>query len=203
MKKVMLTGFMPFGGETVNPSYEAIKKLDLSHMNVELMKLEVPTDYRNSTSLVLHHIEQFKPDIIMMIGQAGGRKEISVERIAINIDDSISPDNLGEIRIDQAIDSHGKIAYFSTLPIRKIVAQIKASGIPTGISNTAGTYICNHLMYDVLKELDSKKLSAVKAGFIHVPYIKEQVIDKNNLFALELDDIVKALNIAINSILEE
>lgn len=203
MKKVMLTGFMPFGGETINPSFEAIRKLDLNNLNVELIKLEVPTDYRNSTSLVLHHIEQFKPDIILMVGQAGGRKEISVERIAINIDDSISPDNLGEIRIDQTIDSHGKIAYFSTLPIRKIVDHIKASSIPAGISNTAGTYICNHLMYDVLKELDSKKLSTVKAGFIHVPYIKEQVIDKNNVFALELDDIVKALNIAISSILEE
>jgi len=202
MKKVLLTGFMPFGGEIVNPSYEAIKKMNLKETSVTLLKLEVPTDYRNSTSFVLNQIEKFKPDIIIMVGQAGGRKEISVERIAINIDDSIAPDNLGETRIDQAIDSHGKIAYFSTLPIRKIVEQIKASGIPAGISNTAGTYICNHLMYDVLKELDLKKLNAVKAGFIHVPYIKEQVIDKNNVFALELDDIIKALTIAVNASLE-
>jgi pyroglutamyl-peptidase len=200
MKKVILTGFMPFGGETINPSYEAIRKLDLKNLNIELMKLEVPTDYRNSTAFVLHHIEQFKPDIIIMVGQAGGRKEINLERIAINIDDSISPDNLGEVRIDQAIDPQGVTAYFSTLPIRKIADQIKASGIPVGISNTAGAYICNHLMYGVLQRLDLQRPNGVKAGFIHVPYIKEQVSDKNNVFAL--DDIIKALTIAVNASLE-
>jgi len=202
MKKILITGFMPFGGETINPSYEAIKKMNCENIKAEVLKLEVPTAYQKSISFVVESILSFKPDIIIMVGQAGGRKEISIERVAINIDDSKAPDNLGEVRTDQQIVNQGEPAYFSTLPIKKIAERIKSLGIPAGISNTAGTYVCNHLLYGVLHEIDSRKLKHIQAGFIHVPYIKEQVLDKKDVFALELDEIVKALESAIQTSLE-
>jgi len=106
------------------------------------------------------------------------------------------------VRTDQQIVSQGEPAYFSTLPIKKIAERINAAGIPAGISNTAGTYVCNHLMYGILHEIKSRKLDNMQAGFIHVPYIKEQVLDKKDVFALDLDEIVKALEIAIQTSLE-
>jgi len=202
MKRVLITGFMPFGGETINPSFAAIQKVNMDTTDIQLMKLEVPTVYGASISEVWKSIEQFHPDIILMVGQAGGRKEISIERIAINIDDSIAPDNLGEVRTDQPIIQQGEPAYFSTLHIKKMVERLKEAGIPSAISNSAGTYVCNHLMYGILHQIHSNNLKNIQAGFIHVPYIKEQVFDKKDVFALELDEIVKALLILIQTSVE-
>ncbi len=202
MKRVLITGFMPFGGETINPSYTAIQKINIDSKNIELMKLEVPTVYGTSISTVWQSVEQFHPDIILMVGQAGGRKEISIERIAINIDDSIAPDNLGEVRRDQPIVKQGDPAYFSTLPIKKMVERLNAAGIPSAISNSAGTYVCNHLMYGILQKIQSNNLKNIQAGFIHVPYIQEQILDKKDVFAMKLDDIVKALTILIHTSVE-
>ncbi len=202
MKRVLITGFMPFGGETINPSYLAIQKIDMDTADIQLMKLEVPTVYGTSISTVWKSIEQFHPDIIMMVGQAGGRKEISIERIAINIDDSTTPDNLGEARIDRPIVKEGEPAYFSTLPIKKMVERLKEAGIPSAISNSAGTYVCNHLMYAILHQIHSNNLKNIQAGFIHVPYIQEQILDKKDVFALKLDDIVRALLILIHTSVE-
>ena len=201
MKKVLITGFEPFGGEQINPSYEAIKNINRSHLNCELFILEVPTEFYNSSKIVIETMHKIEPDVIILVGQAGGRKEISIERVAINIDDSNIGDNRGIKPIDNVISIFGENAYFSTLPIKTIVEKLRNNYIPAGISNSAGTYVCNHLMYNVLHELKERGLHQVQAGFIHVPYIPEQTINKQNLFSLDLNVITKALEIIIETTL--
>lgn len=199
MKKVLITGFEPFGGENINPSYEAIKNIDRSNLNCELFILEVPTEFYNSSKIVIETMHKLNPDVVILVGQAGGRKEISVERIAINIDDSIMPDNRGIKPIDNPISLFGEAAYFSSLPVKKIVSELKKNFIPASVSNSAGTYVCNHLMYNVLHEIKERELTHIQAGFIHVPYIPEQTINKQNLFSLDLNVITKALEIIIET----
>jgi len=201
MKKVLITGFEPFGGEIINPSYEAIKNINRSHLDCELFILEVPTEFYTSSKLVIETMHQIEPDIIILVGQAGGRKEISIERIAINIDDSNVPDNRGIKPIDNPISAFGENAYFSTLPIKNILEKLKNEFIPAGVSNSAGTYVCNHLLYSVLHEIKDRNLDQVQAGFIHVPYIPEQTYNKQNLFSLDLNIITKALEIIIQTTL--
>jgi pyroglutamyl-peptidase len=199
MKKVLITGFDPFGGEIINPSFEAIKQINHHNLNCELVKLEVPTQYFNSAKLVIETIDIIKPDVILLVGQAGGRKDISIERIAINIDDSKASDNAQIIRENQPILKNGSNAYFSSLPINEIIDNLRINYIPANISNSAGTYVCNHLMYLVLNYLEKTNNHHVKAGFIHVPYIKEQTKYKNNIFSLDLEIITKALEIIIET----
>jgi pyroglutamyl-peptidase len=199
MKKVLITGFDPFGGEIVNPSFEAIKQINPNKLNCELYKLEVPTKYFDSAKLVIDSINRLKPDVILLVGQAGGRKDISIERVAINVDDSKASDNANIIRENEPIVINGHNAYFSTLPINQIIENLRKNYIPANISNSAGTYVCNHLMYSVLNHLNKLDNSQVKAGFIHVPYIKEQTIYKNNIFSLDLEVITKALEIIIET----
>jgi pyroglutamyl-peptidase len=202
MKKVLITGFEPFGGELINPSYEAIKNINRRHLDCELFILEVPTEFYNSSKIVIETMHKIEPDVIILVGQAGGRKEISIERIAINIDDSNVGDNRGIKPIDNIISLFGESAYFSSLPIKKILEKLKDNFIPAGISNSAGTYVCNHLMYNILHEVKERGLDHIQAGFIHVPYIPEQTTNKQSLFSLDLNVITKALEIIIQTTLE-
>jgi pyroglutamyl-peptidase len=197
MKKVLVTGFAPFDGEHINPSYEAIKSIDPKTLPCKLMIMEVPTEFYTSAKHVIDAMHAFDPDVIILIGQAGGRKEISVERIAINIDDASIPDNRGIQPIDHEISVFGQSAYFSTLPIKKLVKTLQDHGFPSSVSNSAGTYVCNHLMYSVLHELAMNQSLHAIAGFIHVPYTTEQVKDKPHVFALELETIRKAIELII------
>ncbi len=199
MKKVLITGFEPFGGERINPSFEAIKNLDRGNLNCELFILEVPTEFYTSSKIIIENIHNINPNVIIMVGQAGGRKEISIERIAINIDDSTIPDNRGIKPIDNPISLFGENAYFSTLPVKRIVEELKKYYIPVGISNSAGTYVCNHIMYSVLHEIKDRSLDSTRVGFVHVPYIPEQTINKQSIFSLDLSVITKALEIIINT----
>lgn len=201
MTRILLTGFQPFGGETINPSFEAIKELDLTSFPADIFIFEIPVAFYDSSRLVINKINELHPDIIIMIGQAGGRKDISIERIAINIDDATTPDNNGVLPKDDPISLFGESAYFSTLPIKAIMDQINEVHIPCQISNSAGTYVCNHLFYSVMHELHVRSLHHVKAGFIHVPYIKEQVIHRQHLFSLEKKLLVTAIDIAIRTTL--
>nr|PZN02576.1 MAG: pyroglutamyl-peptidase I [Bacillota bacterium] len=194
--KVLVTGFEPFGGEKVNPALEAIKLLPKEIKGAQVVVKELPTVFGKSLDLLFKAIEEEKPDVVISVGQAGGRYAISVERVAINVDDARIPDNEGNQPVDQPIFPDGENAYFSTLPIKRIVEAIKKEGIPAEISNTAGTYVCNHVMYGLLYYA-SKKRPEMKAGFIHVPYLFEQVVDKKNTPAMGLSEIVKALTVAI------
>ena len=197
--KILLTAFTPFDGESINPALEAMKLLPDKIGQLEVLKLEVPTVFGKSARLVLESIEQEKPDYVLSIGQAGGRAEITPERIAINIDDAGIPDNEGNQPTDRPIYPDGENAYFSTLPVKAIVEAIKREGIPASISNSAGTYVCNHLMYSVLYSIKKNALP-IKAGFIHVPYIPEQTVNKKDKASLSLEEIVRGLEAALREI---
>ena len=198
MKKLLLTAFTPFDGEKINPALEAVKLVKDRIGNLLIVKLEVPTVFRKSIDTVREAIEREKPDFVLSIGQAGGRAEITPERVAINIDDARIPDNEGNQPIDEPIFPDGENAYFSTLPVKAMVEAIRKEGLPSSLSNSAGTYVCNHLMYGVLYYLDKRPV--IKAGFIHVPYIPEQVKNKKDIPSLELSEIVRGLEAAITAI---
>jgi pyroglutamyl-peptidase len=196
--KVLLTGFDPFGGETTNPSYEAVKLVPDTIDDIQVIKIEVPTVFRKSIEKLEQSIEEHKPDIVICVGQAGGRYEISIERVAINIDDARIPDNEGNQPIDEPIFADGDAAYFSNLPIKAITNEIKKAGIPVSVSNTAGTFVCNHIMYGLLY-LIQKKYQNMQGGFIHVPFLPEQVLNKPNTPYMSLEHIAKALIVAVRT----
>ena len=198
MKKLLLTAFTPFDGERINPALEAVKLVKDKIGKLKIVKLEVPTVFGKSIDTVREAIERERPDFVLSIGQAGGRAEITPERVAINLDDARIPDNEGNQPIDEPVFPDGENAYFSTLPVKAMVEAIRREGLPSSLSNSAGTYVCNHLMYGVLYYLD--KSPGIKAGFIHVPYIPEQTKNKKEIPALELSEIVRGLEAAITAI---
>jgi pyroglutamyl-peptidase len=196
--RVLLTGFDPFGGEATNPSYEAIKKVPDTIDDIKIIKKQIPTVFRKSIEILEQSIEEYNPDIVICVGQAGGRYEVSIERVAINIDDARIPDNEGNQPIDEAIFTDGDTAYFSNLPLKAITNQMKNAGIPVSVSNTAGTFVCNHIMYGLLY-LIQRKYHNIKGGFIHVPFIPEQVLNKPNTPYMSLEYITKGLITAIKA----
>lgn len=194
--RVLITGFDPFGKEKINPSFEAIKRLPDKILDIEIIKLEIPTVFYKSIETLRSKMCEVQPDIVICTGQAGGRTAISVERIAINIDDARIEDNEGNKPEDKPIFFDGENAYFSNLPIKKIVEGIKEIGIPAEISNSAGTFVCNHLLYGLMYYIQ-RDFKKTIGGFIHVPYLPEQVLEKRNTPSMSLDNIVKALEKAI------
>lgn len=197
--KVLITGFDPFGGEKINPAWEAVRALPDNIDGIEVVKLQIPTVFKKSAKKLFENIDSVKPDVVICVGQAGGRYEFSVERVAINVDDGRIPDNDGYQPVDSTVFEDGENAYFSTLPIKAIVEEVKKAGIPAAVSNTAGTYVCNHIMYSLLYYLNKNNLN-IKGGFIHVPFIPEQVVEKKNTPYMELTRITKALEISIKAI---
>lgn len=197
--KILVTGFDPFGGERVNPAFEVIKKLSSNISGAQVIKLEVPTVFKKSVELALKTIEKEKPDFVLCIGQAGGRAAISIERVAINIDDASIPDNENNQPVDLAIDTEGMPCYFATIPIKAIAKAIRSKNTPALISNSAGTYVCNHIMYGILNYIYKNNLN-IKAGFIHIPYIPEQVLNKANTPSMSLETTVLAIETAIETI---
>ncbi|NME81576.1 pyroglutamyl-peptidase I [Clostridium sp. SM-530-WT-3G] len=196
--KVLITGFDPFGGENINPALEAVKKLPDTVAGAEVIKLEIPTVFRKSLEKIEENIQKHNPDIVISIGQAGGRFGITPERVAINIDDARIPDNETNQPIDLPIYEDGENAYFTTLPIKAMIEEMKKGQIPCSVSNTAGTFVCNHVMYGILY-MAAKKYPNIKGGFIHVPYIPAQVIDKPNMPSMSIDDIAKGLELCIKA----
>ena len=193
--KIIVTGFDPFGGETINPSIECVKALPEIE-GVELIRLELPTVFKESAKRLNEVINDVKPDAVLSVGQAGGRPGITMERIAINVDDARIPDNISQQPIDETIQTEGEAAYFTTLPIKRIVKAIREAGISAEVSNSAGTFVCNHIMYQSLFAA-TKADKPFKAGFMHIPFIPEQTTDKPSL---PLEESAKALQIAIETI---
>ena len=198
--KILVTGFDPFGGEPTNPAIESVKRIDDNIEGAEIIKLEIPTVFHKAADVVEAKIKEVNPDVILSIGQAGGRYGITVERVAINEDDARIEDNEGNQPIDVKIREDGAPAYFATLPIKAMVEEIKKENIPASVSNSAGTFVCNHIMYQDLYL--AEKYGNIKAGFIHVPFLTEQVVDKKDTASMSLDDIVKGLNAAIRAIVK-
>ncbi|GMO02660.1 pyroglutamyl-peptidase I [Lachnoanaerobaculum sp. JCM 36186] len=198
--KLLLTAFDPFGGDAVNPALEAVKLVADKIGRFDIVKLEVPTVFRKSIDTVAKAIEEEKPDVVLCIGQAGGRFEITPERVAINVDDARIKDNEGNQPIDTKIFEDGENAYFTTLPIKAMVEAIREANLPAAVSNTAGTFVCNHLMYGVLYTL-AKKYPHIKGGFTHVPFIPAQVARRTPVAPyMALEDIKRGLEAAIAAI---
>ena len=199
--KILVTGFDPFGGETVNPALEAVKSLPSEIHGAEIHWVEIPTVFYQSAEVLETAIVHYQPDAVLCIGQAGGRASLTPERIAINQDDARIPDNQGNQPIDTPIRLDGQAAYFSTLPIKAMVQAIKEEGLPATVSNTAGTFVCNNLMYQALYLAD-KKFPHMRAGFMHIPYMTEQVVNKPNTASMNLTDIVRGIEAAIGAIVD-
>jgi pyroglutamyl-peptidase len=199
--KLLLTAFDPFGGDKVNPALEAVKLVSPRVGNVEVLKLEVPTVFQKSIDKVVETIKKEKPDVVLCVGQAGGRFEVTPERVAINVDDARIKDNEGNQPVGPIYED-GENAYFSSLPIKAMVKKIREAGLPSSVSNTAGTFVCNHLMYGLLYHID-RSFPAVRGGFIHVPFIPAQVVDRPAPSpCMALTDITRALEEAIKAIEE-
>lgn len=199
--KILVTGFDPFGGESVNPAWEAVKSLPSEINGATVKTLQIPTVFNESADKVFAVIDEFQPDAIVCVGQAGGRTAVTPERVAINMDDARIPDNIKQQPIDVVIKEDGAPAYFSTLPIKAMVQNMLKAGVPASVSNTAGTFVCNHIMYQVLYYIDKKGLNA-KAGFIHIPFMPTQVLDKPTQPSMSLDDIIKGLTSCVSTIVE-
>jgi pyroglutamyl-peptidase len=198
VKKLLLTAFEPFAGEAINPSIEAARRMEGIDFPDALVRVaELPVDRHRAVEIALELIRASRPDIVIMLGEAGGRYRINPERVAINVDDFRIPDNVGNQPRDEPIIEGGPAGYFSTLPIRAITDRIIGAHIPAVISNSAGAYLCNRLFYSVMHAISVERLSAI-AGFIHLPYLHDQVINKYpDTPSLSRESIVEAVRLAI------
>ena len=198
MKRLLLTAFEPFGGERLNPSLETARELERAALaNATLQIAELPVDRHRAVAMALEVVRAERPEIVIMLGQAGSRYRINPERVAINIDDFRIPDNVGNQPKDESIIEGGPVGYFSTLPIRAIVDRLIKAQIPAAISNSAGAHLCNRLFYCVMHAISVEGLNT-KAGFIHVPYLHGQAIDKYpDVPSLSRETIVEAIRLAI------
>lgn len=199
--KILVTGFDPFGDDTINPAIEAVKLLPDEIEDVEIVKLEIPTVFYKSSDVVREAIEKEQPDYVLNIGQAGGRAELTPERVAINMDDARFEDNEGQQPIDQVIREDGEPAYFSQLPIKAMVDYMKKEHIPASVSNTAGTFVCNHIMYQSIY-LTMTEFPEVKAGFMHIPFLPEQVLNRPNTPSMALEDIARGITASLQAIID-
>ena len=192
MKKLLITGFDPFDGESINPSWEAVKRLPDSIGAFEVHKLEIPTVFGLAARTVLEKAAEIQPDVILSIGQAGGRAAVTPERIAINVRSARIPDNAGNQPAEEPIVSEGADGIFATVPVVRMVQAIQDAGLTGAVSNTAGTFVCNDTLYTLLHHYEN---TAVRVGFIHVPYLPEQGTPN-----MPLEQIVEALAAAITAL---
>ncbi|MCY8287521.1 MULTISPECIES: pyroglutamyl-peptidase I [unclassified Bacillus (in: firmicutes)] len=194
-KKVLITGFDPFDKETVNPSWEAAKRMNgFETDDAIIIAVQIPTVFRTALDTLRQAIQEHQPDIVICVGQAGGRMQITPERVAVNLADARIPDNEGQQPIDEEISPEGPAAYWTGLPVKRMTEKMKENGIPAAVSYTAGTFVCNYLFYGLMDHI-SRTAPNIRGGFIHIPYIPEQTIDKTAP-SLSLDTIVRALRIA-------
>ena len=199
--KILLTAFDPFGDQAINPALEAVKLVN-APQGITLHKLEVPTVFGLSLETVSAAMELEQPDVVLCVGQAGGRSAVTPERLAINIMDAVSPDNQGFSPKDQPVIPGGENALFSTVPVKAMVSAIQAAGVPGQLSNTAGTFVCNQLLYGVL-HLCRHRYPGTRAGFIHLPFLPQQAEEKPNMPSLPLSQMVIALEACLSVFAEE
>lgn len=197
MKHILLTGFEPFGGETINPSWQIASALH-GHLvgEAQVVAVQLPTVFQEALGALDSALAAHRPQMVVALGQAGGRTEISVERVAINVDDARIPDNARQQPVDAPVVSGGPAAYFSTLPIKSVVAALHRAGVPASVSQTAGTFVCNHVFYGLQHRLVG---SGVRSGFVHVPYVPEQVRGRAGVASLPLSTLVEGVRILLNT----
>jgi pyroglutamyl-peptidase len=198
LPRILLTGFDPFAGEPVNPSWEAVRLLHGSRIGGHLVVArQLPTDFAASLRVLRAAVREVAPALLLGVGQAGGRRQLSIERVAINLQDARIPDNAGAQPVDEPVIADAPAAYFSTLPIKAMLAALQAQGLPAEISNSAGTYVCNHVAYAML-HLAAKRRGA-RAGFIHIPYLPEQAVRHHGAASMAQAEVVRGLKIALRA----
>ncbi|ACS32533.1 pyroglutamyl-peptidase I [Thermococcus gammatolerans] len=198
--KVLVTGFEPFGGEEINPSWEAVKALPDELNGATLLKVRLPVSFKRVREILPRLIAREKPDIVLLTGQAGGRPNVTVERVAINVMDSTMPDNDGFKPEDEPVFEGAPDAYFATIPIKDVVKALRKARIPAGVSNTVGTYVCNTAMFTALHTIAVSGMET-KAGFIHVPFSHAQALEKPRP-SMAQETINEAIRKALESLLE-
>lgn len=202
IKTVLLTGFEPFNGATINPAWEAVRALEgwegmVGEHRFRVEVRQLPCVFGQAIEDLVAMVDDVHPDVVIAVGQAGGRPDISVERVAINVDDAAILDNGGQQPVDAAIAAEGPAAYFSTLPIKAIVRALREQGLVAGVSQTAGTFVCNHVFYGLMHHAAGRS-QPIKAGFIHVPFLPEQAAARLDAPpSMALDDIVAGIKLAV------
>ncbi len=199
--RILVTGFTPFGGETVNPSWEAARRLPDRIGEAELIKREIPTEFDGSCAALRALLGQLRPDAVLCVGQYGGASCIRIERVAVNLRDARIADNAGKQPADEPVVPGGPDAYFATVPTRRIADALRGSDIPTQLSYSAGTFVCNSLLYCALHE-SAQRYPAMRCGFIHVPYLPGQAKD-GGAPSMSLELMVEALETAVKVIAGE
>jgi pyroglutamyl-peptidase len=200
MPTVLLTGFAPFGGEASNPSWDAVAPLANKRIGGHrIVVRQLPVEFGASLQVLQAAIRETKPALVLCVGQAGGRAQLSIERVAINIDDARIPDNADACPIDAPIVADGPAAYFTTLPIKAMLVAMREAGIPAEVSQTAGTYVCNHVFYGLMHALRGKP--RIRGGFIHIPYAPEQAARHPGAPSLTVDVVTAALRIGLRVVL--
>ncbi|XLV72974.1 pyroglutamyl-peptidase I [Ralstonia syzygii subsp. celebesensis] len=203
MPTVLVTGFDPFENEPVNPSWEAVRTLDGQGIaGADIVARQLPTVFGESIRVLDKLLLSLRPDVVIAVGQAGGRTEMAIERVAINVDDARIADNAGKQPIDTVIAADGPAAYFSTLPIKAIVRELRAAGVPASVSQTAGTFVCNHVFYGLMHAIARHKPPA-RGGFIHIPYLPSQAAKHPGQPSMAHDTVVTGLRIAIEMALRQ
>ncbi|MBC3881452.1 pyroglutamyl-peptidase I [Undibacterium sp. LX40W] len=198
MATILLTGFAPFNQEKTNPSWQAVKQFEgkATQDGSQIHVAELPCEFGRANEVLINLIQQTKADTVICLGQAGGRPEISVERVAINIDDARIPDNAGIQPIDQPIQAVGQNAYFSSLPIKAIVHNLRQNNIPAQVSQTAGTFVCNHVFYGLMHYAETHH-HIKRAGFIHIPYLPEQAVNHAGAPSMSLETLLNSIKITL------
>lgn len=194
--KALVTGFDPFGGDAVNPSSLAVSRLKKKIGKVTVISAVLPTSYARSAAVLREAIDGAKPNIVLCVGQAGGRTELCLERVGINVQDARIPDNDGQQPIDVPVRANGPAAYFSNLPVKACVAEMRKAGLPAAVSNTAGTFVCNHILYSLMDIFESHP-AKMRGGFLHIPYVPEQAARLGGAPSMAVDDIVRGIEIIL------
>ncbi|MFD7503503.1 pyroglutamyl-peptidase I [Streptomyces sp. NPDC059850] len=178
MTRILLTGFEPFGGSAVNPSWQAVSLVAADPPpGLTVTAARLSCVFGTALDELRAEVERTDPEVVVCVGEAGGRPDVTVERVAINVNDARIPDNAGRQPVDGPVVEGGPAAYFATLPVKACVAAVRAAGIPASVSQTAGTFVCNHVFYG-LAHLIATERPALRGGFVHVPYLPEQVVDR-------------------------
>ena len=194
--KALITGFEPFGDDPINPALEALRRLPRQVGGVEIATEVLPTAFGRSLDALDSALRATLPDLVLCVGLAGGRAALSLERVAINLDDARIPDNAGQLPIDRAIVPGGPAAYFATLPIKAAFAALRQAGLPAIVSNTAGTFVCNHVFYGLMHRAATTR-PALRGGFLHVPYLPAQAARIDGAPSMALADIVRGIEIVL------
>lgn len=200
-KIILLTGFEPFNNDVINPSWEAVRALNDWHEgDFTVVGRQLPCAFGLASRAMHQAVEELQPSVVIMVGQAGGRVDMTVERIAINVDDTGIHDNRKVLRVDLPVVAGGPAAYFSTLPIKAIVHRLREAGLPASVSQTAGTFVCNHVFYSLMHQA-AEWGTTMRAGLIHIPYLPQQAAGRPGAASMKLEDMIEGLRIAVRTVL--